>query len=96
MTFQNIRLTGIVALVAVLLSVPFLAMQFTNEVKWDRLDFMVAGTLLLGTGLACEFALRKVSSTAYRLALCGVILLVLFLVWAELAVGLFGTRFAGS
>lgn len=96
MIAQNKRLIAIVIAVAVLLFIPLIAMQFTNEVKWDAPDFIVAGVLLLGTGLLCELVLRKVKKTKYRLAIIAVVLIILFLVWAELAVGLFGTPFAGS
>ena len=96
MITQNKRLIGIVLAVAVLLSVPLIAMRFTNEVKWGPFDFVVAGVLLLGTGLACEFVLRKVKSFEYRIAICVAILIALFLIWAELAVGLIGTPLAGS
>jgi len=96
MTLQNKRLIGILIGVSALLFLPFIAMQFTSEVNWGFGDFMAAGILLFGTGLAIEFVLRKVKKTTSRLLICGVILLVLFLVWAELAVGLFGTPFAGS
>jgi hypothetical protein len=96
MTFQNKRLIGIVLAVGLILLIPFLAMRFTNEVDWKLLDFTIMGVLLLGTGLLCELVLRKVTSLGYRIAICGAILLALFLIWAELAVGLFGTRFAGS
>ena len=50
----------------------------------------------VGTGIACELVLRKVKKTAYRIIICTAILAILFLVWAELAVGIFGTPFAGS
>jgi len=93
---KNLRLIGIVALVGALLLIPYLAMKFTGEVNWTAIDFMTAGVLLLGTGLACELVLRKVKTIRYRLALCAVILAALFVVWAELAVGILGTRFAGS
>lgn len=93
---QNKRLAGIVAFVGMLLLVPLIAMQFTTEVDWDETDFIIAGILLLGTGLLIELVLRKVKSTMNRVIVCAVILLVLFLVWAELAVGIFGTPFAGS
>ena len=96
MITQNKRLMGIVLTVALLLMIPFIAMQFTNEVNWSGFDFVVAGVLLLGTGLLCELVLRKVKKPANRLIICGAILVVLFLVWAELAVGIFGTPFAGS
>lgn len=87
---------GIVLAVALLLLIPFIAMQFTNEVNWGPFDFVVAGVLLLGTGLVCELVLRMVKNTGYRIVVLGAILLALFLVWAELAVGIFGTPFAGS
>lgn len=96
MTLQNKRLTGIVLTVALLLLVPFVAMQFTNEVNWNLSDFVVAGILLLGTGLLCELVLRMVKKVENRIALCAALLLALFLIWAELAVGIFGTPFAGS
>jgi len=71
-------------------------MQFTEEVNWDLADFIVGGVLLLGTGLMCELAIRKISQIKYRIAVCVGILLALILIWAELAVGIFGTPFAGS
>ncbi len=93
---ENKRLIGIVLAVALLLLVPLLAMQFTDEVQWSTFDFVVAGVLLLGTGLLCELVLRKVKTTRYRIAICAGLLATLLLVWVELAVGLFGTPFAGS
>jgi hypothetical protein len=96
MLTQNKRLTGIVLTVALILSIPLIAMQFTNEVDWDLRDFMIMGVLLLGTGLLCELVIRKVTNWNYRIGLIAVLLLVLFLIWTELAVGIFGTPFAGS
>jgi len=96
MIMNNKRLIGIVLAVAFLLLIPFIAMQFTDEVKWTRLDFVTAGVLLLGTGLLCELVLRTVNKIEYRIAVCAVILVALVLIWIELAVGIFGTRFAGT
>lgn len=93
---QNKRLIGILLAVPALLLIPFAAMQFTNEVNWNLFDFVVMGLLLAGTGLVCEFILRKVPKKEHRLLLCSGVLLVFFLIWAELAVGIFGTPFAGS
>lgn len=95
MTRQKKRLTGILAGAAILLSLPFIAMQFTSEVKWALPDFLIAGILLFGTGLILEFILRKIKSTRARIILCLTLFFVLFLIWAELAVGVFGTAFAG-
>ncbi|WP_202923740.1 hypothetical protein [Pontibacter fetidus] len=96
MIMQNKRLTYIVGTVALLLCIPLVAMLFTDEVNWSPFDFIVAGVLLLGTGLAIDFVFRKVQNRDHRLMICAVILAVLFLIWAELAVGIFGTPFAGS
>ena len=82
--------------VAVLLLIPYGAMRFTDEVNWTPIDFITAGVLLLGTGLACEFVLRIVKKARYRIVMCAAILFMLFIIWAELAVGIIGTRFAGS
>lgn len=96
MIAQNKRLVGIVVTVALLLLVPIIGMQFSDDWNWSVPDFIVAGVLLLGTGLLIELVLRKVKTSGRRLALCLVILAVLLLVWAELAVGVFGTPFAGN
>ncbi|MFV8334069.1 hypothetical protein [Flavobacterium sp. GSP14] len=93
---ENKRLRGIVLTVVVLLLIPLIAMQFTNEVNWTLFDFVVAGVLLLGTGFICELVIRKVKKTNHRILLCGVILAALLLIWIELAVGIFGTPLAGS
>ena len=96
MIMQNKRLIGIVLTVVFLLLIPLIAMQFSPEVDWKLFDFIVMGGLLLGTGLLCELVLRKVKKTEHRILICGAILVALFLIWAELAVGIFGTPFAGS
>jgi Kef-type K+ transport system membrane component KefB len=96
MIMKNKRLFGIVLTVALLLLIPLIAMQFTNEVNWTLSDFIVAGVLLLSTGLMCELVMRKVTKTKNRIALCVFILVALLLIWIELAVGIFGTPFAGS
>lgn len=93
---KNKRLLLILATVVLLLLIPLIAMQFTTEVDWDSTDFLIMGMLLTGTGLLCELVLRKVKSNKHRILFCGTALLLLFLIWAELAVGIFGSPFAGS
>lgn len=95
MIMQNKRLIAIVCTVVFLLLIPLIGMQFTSEVNWDLKDFVVAAVLLLGTGLLCELIMRKVNRIQYRIAVCGVVLVALLLIWAELAVGIFGTALAG-
>lgn len=96
MLMQNKRLTWILVTVSLLLLAPLVAMQFTPEVNWTGSDFAVAGILLFGTALLCELVLRKVRITTYRWILLATILAALVLIWAELAVGIFGTPFAGN
>lgn len=96
MLSQNKRATLIFMAAPILLLVPLIAMQFTTEVRWNFFDFLVMGVLLLATGLLCEIVLRKIKTTKNRIIACGVVLFVFFLVWAELAVGIFGTPIAGS
>ena len=93
---QNKRLISIILAVPVLVMIPLIAMQFTNEVNWTLSDFIIMGVLLLSTGLICELIIRSVQKSTYRIALCIAVLVMLFLIWAELAVGVFGTPFSGS
>ena len=93
---QNKRLIIIVLTSVIILLIPLIAMQFTDEVNWTLFDFIIAGALLLGTGLMCELAIRKINKIKYRIAICLALLVLLLLIWAELAVGIFGTPFSGQ
>ena len=93
---RNKRLILILLISFSLLLIPFLAMQFTDEVNWTTADFIVAGSLLLGTGLISEIIMRKTKVTSYRVGLLIAVFIILILIWIELAVGLFGTPFSGS
>jgi hypothetical protein len=79
-----------------LLLIPLIAMQFSSEVNWKVSDFIVMGLLLLGVGLASELVLRRVKQAKYRVLLGAAVLVVFLLLWAELAVGIFDSPFAGS
>ncbi|HMO62382.1 MAG TPA: hypothetical protein PKC39_03040 [Ferruginibacter sp.] len=95
-TKPNKRLLVFVLCIVLILLVPFTAMQFTQEVKWTAFDFIAAGVLMLGTGLLLEFILRKVQSTRLKAAACIILIVLFLLIWIELAVGIFGTAWAGS
>ncbi len=92
----NKRLFGILITIAFLLLIPLIAMQFTDEVKWTPIDFITAGILLLLTGLTLELIFRNVKTTKCKIIAIVFLFLLLFLIWAELAVGIFGTPFAGD
>lgn len=80
---------------AAILMIPLVAMQFTDEVNWSALDFVIAGVLLTGAGFTIDL-LFKVGRNKFRTAVLLTILVLIALVWGELAVGLFGTPFAGD
>ncbi|MDB4949969.1 MAG: hypothetical protein JWM27_2618 [Gemmatimonadetes bacterium] len=82
----------IVLAAAFLLLVPLLAMQLTDEVVWSLTDFATAGGLLVGTGLLYQLAARKAGNLAYRVAAGVALGAALFLVWANLAVGVIGSE----
>lgn len=91
--FWRLALWG--SVVAILIA-PLIAMQFTGEVRWTPFDFGVAAALLGATALAIEVAIRAIGRPAVCVAIVLAILAALVLAWAELAVGVFGTPFAGS
>jgi len=71
-----------------ILLIPLIAMQFTNEVSWDIKDFFVMGFLLLST--ATLFVLVSRRAPRRRRVVIGVIFTAVFVyIWAELAVGIF-------
>jgi hypothetical protein len=78
------------SVVALGLLVPLLAMQFTTEVDWSEGDFLAAAALLGGAALLLELVLRVTASPWGRTVAAVVIAVGMLVVWAELAVGLFG------
>ena len=79
-----------------MLIIPLIAMQLTDEVEWSLFDFIIMGTLLLITGLMGEIIFKKVKKYTHRVILYVIVAITFLLIWAELAVGIFGTPFAGS
>lgn len=72
-----------------ILLIPLVAMQFTDEVNWELADFVIIGTLLMGTGLTYELMASKMKNAKHRIVLAIVLLAALLYIWAELAVGIF-------
>ena len=79
-------------LAALLLLLPLVAMQFTNEVDWDAADFTIFGAMLLIAGAAFEAASRMSGNKAYRAAVGVALAAAFILVWMNLAVGIIGTE----
>lgn len=71
---------------------PWVAMHYTDEVRWDALDFAVFGGMLAGAGLAWEIALRASQALWGRVASLAAIGVGFLEVWANLAVGIVGSE----
>lgn len=90
------RRWGYLMAILILLSIPFIAMQFTSEVNWDLFDFGVAFVFFSLLFTAMEVILLwKVSLKTKFISLL-VLLLAFMLLWAEMAVGIFNSPIAGS
>jgi hypothetical protein len=84
------RIAALAAVVALILMIPLVAMQFSDEWKWDLFDFVFAGTLLFGAGLTYELVAKKGGTAAYRVAVGLAVATALVLVWVNAAVGIIG------
>ena len=89
------RFIKIVLIALSLLIIPFVAMQYTEQVDWSVGDFLIMGCMLVVYSAAINFALYSLYGSKQSL-LVFLIGLFFFLVWAELAVGIFNSPFAGS
>jgi peptidoglycan/LPS O-acetylase OafA/YrhL len=55
--------------VAIILSLPLIAMQFSEEVVWSLADFVAAGALLATIGAAIELAVRRAGNLAIAIGI---------------------------
>jgi uncharacterized membrane protein len=87
---QNMDIVIVVLAAALILLVPLIAIQLSDDMVWTWFDFAAAATLLVGTGLLFVLAARKLRTTKHLVAV-GIALAAVFLfVWAQLAVGVLG------
>ena len=86
-TIQRHVVVRLALATGLLLLVPLIAMQLTDEVVWTAADFVVMGALLFGGGLGFVLVTRRAGQ---HRALAGIAILgALLWVWAELAVRVF-------
>jgi hypothetical protein len=69
---------------ALLLLVPLVAGQMTDEVNWTGPDFAVAASILCGAGLAYGLVKKRANSTTLRLGAALVILGAVIVIWGSL------------
>jgi hypothetical protein len=71
-------------------------MQFNGSVHWSLGDFILMGLLLVGLGTSITLILNRIKNRKKSLVYIWVLIIFFLLIWAELAVGIFNTSFAGS
>jgi len=83
-------------IVPVGLSLPLIAGQLSADVHWSTADFVTAAALLSGGAVALTIgtATPPLPRWLRRSAIGAVV--IIGMVWLELAVGVFGTPWAGS
>lgn len=86
----------LISAVVTLLTLPLVGTIFNWHFNWDAFDFLVGFILLFSAVSLIELFLRFVKTTRWRVVLISLVLFLLLVVWAELAVGLFGSPWAGS
>ena len=82
----------IILVTVLILLIPLIGMQFENGFDWSLFDFILAGILLMGTGLVYEWISSRSSTATYRAATALGVGASLLLVWINLAVGFIGSE----
>jgi hypothetical protein len=75
---------------AIVLLLPLLAMQFTEEVAWGPADFAIFGAMLVGVCGTYELAAKVAGDKTYRAAIVIALAAAFILVWLSLGVGIIG------
>lgn len=70
------------------LLIPLSAMQLTDQVNWDRSDFIVMAVLIFCLSSLCAFISNRIA-VKYRMAVIAAFVVAFLYLWAELAVGVF-------
>ena len=93
---MKIRTLILLISLLLLLLIPFVGMQYSNEVKWSLNDFIIMGLILLSFGIIINKIIYHVVAFNKRVILISTLIILFLLLWAGLAVGLFNSPFAGS
>ncbi|WP_379965667.1 hypothetical protein [Epilithonimonas sp. UC225_85] len=96
MITQNQRHFIIYLIPVIILTVVFIFTCISWEFSWTLSDFIIAGVILFGTAFIINLILDKIKTKEGRIILILMTLAIVSLIWIELAVGIFGSMFAGS
>ena len=66
------------------------------ELDWSGFDFLVMTLLILSLSIFINLIFCYLNSARLKFLLVFVVVFLFLLIWAELAVGVFGTPFAGN
>jgi len=69
--------------------------MYINDFNWSLVDFVIMGVLIFSFLSFTGFIRKKFSGIKEILAII-IVVIVFILLWVELAVGIFGSPFAGS
>lgn len=92
---RTLFITGFILLIPLLLQLTIGTGVDGKDFNWQLNDFIIMGVLLFIVIFAIKIV-KDIKKPVYRFSLIFVILITFLLIWAELAVGVFGTPFAGS
>ncbi len=95
-TKMHLKQSLIFGIIGLIITIPLIAMQFTNEVTWSLFDFIIAFILLSVIGLTINYILQLTNRLQNKIFFCIMVLLIGLLIWTELAVGVFGSPIAGK
>jgi len=71
-------------------------MQFTNEVNWTFMDFIVAGLLIFSLVTGISLLIKSIKNKKRLIFYMLALILIFMMLWVELAVGIFNSPIAGS
>lgn len=77
---------------ALILMIPVVGSRVMDGWNWTAFDFVFAGTLIFGTGLAYQLIAGKGGTAAYRAAVSMALSAMFLLVWINGAVGIIGSE----
>jgi hypothetical protein len=77
------------------LLVPLVGVIFF-ELDWSGFDFLVMTLLILSLSILINLILYYTDSSKLKRLLIFIVAILFLLIWAELAVGIFGTPFSGN